>query len=198
MSYVLVSLLGDDATEANDAFARWFEASHPPARAFHAEHPDHDEVAAAVRATPLALVLGHDGGGSVRGAARGAAWTDPAQFARIFAGARVWVYACMTRGDNQADDLDSFGRRAHGAGGVAVFAGHARAIAAVPPFMSFPEPRTRIYEALARAFRAFLFGGETNAAALGRAALRGASSGRSTLLVAPWIKDDMASLRVLA
>jgi hypothetical protein len=136
VSYVLVSLLGDDATEANDAFARWFEQSHPPARAFHGEHPDHEDVAAAIRATPLALVLGHDGGGSIRGAARGAAWTDPAQFARIFAGARVWVYACLTRGENLEDDLDSFGRRAHGAG-VAVFAGHARAISAVPSGPSF-------------------------------------------------------------
>jgi hypothetical protein len=196
VSYVLVSLLGDAATEANDAFAQWFAALHPPSQAFHGEHPDHDVVAAAVRATPLALVLGHDGGGSVRGAAEGAAWADPEQFARIFAGARVWVYACLTRGERLEDDLESFGRRARGAG-VAVFAGHARPINAVLPFVSFPEPRTVVYQALARAFRAFLQG-ENNARALQRAALRGTSSGRPTVLIAPWIQRDMESLRVLA
>jgi hypothetical protein len=153
VSYVLVSLLGDDATEAIDAFARWFAGSHPPARAFHSEHPDHD------------------------------------------AGARVWVYACMTRAENLEDDLESFGRRVHD-GGVALFAGHARAISAAPPFLSFPEPRAKIYQALARAFRAFLQG-ENDAAALRRAALKGAVSGRSTVLVAPWIERDMESLRVL-
>jgi hypothetical protein len=196
VSYVLVSLLGDEATAANDVFAGWFEALHPPAATFHAEHPDHDAVAAAVRATPLALVFGHDGGGSVRGAALGPSWAEPAQFARIFAGARVWVYACKTRGEGLEDDLESFGRRARD-GGVAVFAGHATAITAVPPFTTFPEMRTRVYAALARAFRAFLRG-ENSAGELRRAALGGAESGRQTLLAAPGVKRDMQSLRVLA
>ncbi len=89
MTFVLVSLLGDDATAANDEFARWFEASHSPAAAFHGEHPDHEAVAAAVRVTPTALVLGHDGGGSLRGASSGSPWVNPTEFARIFAGARV-------------------------------------------------------------------------------------------------------------
>ncbi len=41
MSYVLVSRTADDATSANDGFARWFAESHPPSAAFHEGHPDH-------------------------------------------------------------------------------------------------------------------------------------------------------------
>jgi hypothetical protein len=196
VKYVLVSLLGDEATAANDEFARWFAENHPGVTAFHGEHPDHGAVAEAVAAAPLALVLGHDGGGSVRGRSDGPPWTDPTQFARIFAGARVWVYACKTRGESLEDDLDSFGKIARD-GGVSVFAGHATAITAVPPFTTFPTLRTNVYAALARAFRAFLQG-ENRADELRRAALKGAEGGRSTVLIASSVKQDMASLRVLA
>lgn len=196
MTYVLVSLLGDEATAANDDFARWFEHAHAPAAAFHGEHPDHEEVARAVQRTPIALVFGHDGDGSVRGAANGRPWADPAQFARIFAGARVWVYACETRGQKLDRDLDSFGNQAR-AGGVAVFAGHCTKITAVPPFTSMPDLRASVYQALARAFRAFIQG-VNNAGELQRAALRGAVRGRGTALSALPIERDMKSLRVLA
>lgn len=193
---MLVSLLGDAATAANDDFARWFAQSHVPARAFHGEHPDHDAVAAAVRTTPIALVFGHDGGGSLRGAASGPPWVDPDEFARIFSGARVWVYACDTRAQTLEDDLVSFGRQAR-CSGVGVFAGHCTAITAVPPFTSLPDLRISVRQALARAFRAFIQG-QNNADELRRAALKGAVGGRATVLSAGPIERDMASLRVLA
>ncbi len=195
MSYVLVSLLGDEATAANDLFARWFEASHRPSSAFHEEHPDHEAVAAAVRETRLALVFGHDGGGSLRGASGGPPWVDASEFARIFAGARVWVYACDTRARAQEDDILSFGRQAHSLG-VAVFAGHCTPITAVPPFTTLPGLRDAVYNALARAFRAFLQG-QNSAEELRRAALKGAVAGRGTVLAAQPIERDMMSLRVL-
>jgi hypothetical protein len=196
VTYVLVSLLGDEATAANDDFARWFEQTHTPAAGFHSEHPDHEEVARAVRGAPIAIVFGHDGDGSVRGASNGPPWADPAQFARMFAGARVWVYACQTRGQKLGDDLDSFGRQAR-AGGVAVFAGHCTSITAVPPFTSMPDLRASVYQALARAFRAFIQG-VNNAGELRRAALKGAVHGRGTVLSALPIEQAMMSLRVLA
>lgn len=195
MTYVLVSLLGDEATAANDEFTRWFEESHAPAATFHDPHPDHDAVTEAVRETPIALVFGHDGGGSLRGASSGAPWVDPVQFAQIFAGARVWVYACDTRAQTQEDDLDSFGRQAR-AGGVAVFAGHCTSITAVPPFTSLPGLRSSVYKALARAFRAFIQG-QNSPAELRRAALKGAVGGRGAVLSALPIERDLASLRVL-
>ncbi len=193
MRYVLVSLLGDEATAANDAFARWFAASHPPVAAFHSAHPPHADVAAALHETPIALVLGHDGGGSVRGAAKGAPWADPTAFAAMFSGARVWVYACDTRGRALEDDLVSFGQRGH-AGGVNVFAGHCSPITAVPGFPSLPFLRDAVYGSLARAFRAFILG-ENRAEELRRAALK--AGGRATALAAHPIERDMQSLRVL-
>lgn len=196
MKYVLVSLTGDDATAANDEFARWFAAAHPPVAAFHGEHPDLDEVATHVRETRLALVFGHDGGGSLRGAAKGAAWVDPPTFSRIFAGARVWVYACETRSRSLDEDLESFGKIAF-ANGVRVFAGHASPVSATPPFTSLPALKRSAHSALARGFRAFLQG-ENNAAALRRAVLGGAAVGRGAVLGALRIDQDIESLRVLA
>ncbi len=196
MSYVLVSLLGDDATAANDLFARWFEERHRPNAAFHHEHPNPEEVAAAIRETPVAIVLGHDGGGSVRGSSSGPPWMEPDGFARVFQGARVWVYACDTRARALEDDLASFGRQVFDAG-VSVFAGHCSPITAVPPFTSLPDLRDRVYAALARAFRAFL-SGENNATRLRQAALKGSVGGRATALTALPIERDMESLRVLA
>lgn len=196
MSYVLVSLLGDAATAANDDFARWFEESHPPSASFHAEHPSHDEVAAALRSTPCALVFGHDGGGSLRGSGTGAPWVDPQTFARIFAGARVWVYACSTRSKELDEDLVSFGRLAR-QGGVTVFAGHASPITAIPPFSSMPAMRGPVYQGLARGFRAFLQG-ENSAEALRHKVLAGAAIGRGVALAALQIERDIQALRVLA
>jgi hypothetical protein len=196
VTYVLVSLLGDEATAANDVFARWFEASHPPVGAFHEEHPDPNAVADAVRATPTALVFGHDGGGSLRGAKGGSPWVNAQEFAQLFAGSRVWVYACDTRAQALEDDLLSLGRQAR-SGGVTVFVGHCTAITAVPPYTSLPALRASVYHALARAFRCFIQG-QNNALELRRAALKGAAFGRATALTASPIERDMASLRVLA
>lgn len=195
MKYVLVSLTGDDATAANDDFARSFAESHPPIRAFHGESPAHEEVAAAVREAKTALVLGHDGGGSIRGASQGAPWIIPSEFAKVFYDARVWVYACDTRGPTQERDLESFGKIAF-EGGVRVFAGHASPITAVPPFALFPDLRKRTHEALARVFRAFIQG-EDNANTLRHIALAGTVGGRATAFSALPIKNDMAALRVL-
>ncbi len=195
MSYVLVSLIGDEATATNDEFARWFALNHPPARAFHGESPSHDDVAAAVRETKTALVLGHDGGGSLRGASTGPAWITPEQFAQVFQDARVWVYACDTRGPTLEQDLESFGRIAFERG-VYVFAGHASPITAVPPFTLFPDLRKRTHEALARVFRAFIHG-EDNANELRRIALAATVGGRAAVFSALPIKQDMDVLRVL-
>lgn len=195
MSYVLVSLLGDEATASNDEFARWFASSNPPTRAFHAEHPSHDEVALAVREAKNALILGHDGGGSLRGAAKGDAWIKPEQFGHVFQGARVWVWACDTRGATLEADLDSFGRAAF-EGGVQVFAGHASPIAAVPTYFGMPALHNLIYQSLDRAFRAFLQG-EDRADELRRIALAASVGGRATAFGALPIKKDMDALRVL-
>lgn len=194
MSYVLVSLLGDGATELTDAFAKMFAVRYPPAVAFHEQHPDHDEVAAAIHDTPAALVFGHDGGGSLRGASNGRRWTNPEEFAQIFQDARVWTFACDTRSPRLEEDLDSFGRLAS-ENGVVVFAGHCAPIPAVPAFHAFPELRNNVHNALDRVFRAFLEG-ENNAGELRRIALANSGRGRSLLRAANPIEEIMRSLRV--
>jgi hypothetical protein len=195
VSYVLVSLTGDEATAANDEFARWFAKEHPPLLAFHGESPLHEDVAAGVRETKTALVLAHDGGGSIRGASQGDAWITPQQFAHVFHDARVWVYACDTRGPTLEQDLESFGRIAFESG-VRVFAGHASPITAVMPFNLWPDFRTRTYQALARAFRAFIQG-ENSATVLQQIAKKGTVGGRATVVSALPIQRDFETLRVL-
>ncbi|MBK8255363.1 MAG: hypothetical protein IPK82_22230 [Polyangiaceae bacterium] len=195
MSYVLVSLTGDEATAANDLFAQWFAKTHPPHAAFHEEHPNHNAVADAVRQAGNALVFGHDGVGSVRGKSLGEPWVDPQTFGQIFSGSRVWVYACDTRSKNLEEDLTSFGRVASGAG-VQVFAGFAAPVTAVPPFSTLEALRTPIYQALARGFRAFI-SGENSAENLKKAVLRGAATGRGAVLAASQIERDIQTLRVL-
>jgi hypothetical protein len=195
VTYVLVSLCGDEATERNDEFARVFAASYPPVAAFHG-HPDHDKVAAAIRTTPNALVFGHDGGGTLRASSQGPKWADPEEFAMVFRDARVWVYACDTRAPKLEADLESFGRRAKD-DGVAVFAGHCAAITAVLQYAEFPSLRQSVHRALDRAFRAFL-GGENRSKKLQRIALRSSARGRRTALEARPIVQIMESLRVLS
>ena len=194
MRYVLVSLVGDSATQSNDQFARWFAERHVPVRAFHEEHPDHTSVQGAVEDAGTAIVMGHDGGGSLRARAAGPPWATAEDFATMFSGARVWAFACSTRSAQLEDDLDSFGRKVRG-GGVAVFAGHASDITAPPLFDSLPLLRDQTYGALARGFRKFLQG-SNSAKEIRNHALR--SSGRGTALVARSIEDTFQTLRILA
>jgi hypothetical protein len=123
MSYVLVSLVGDEATQEADKLATWFATRRRPVATFAESNPDHDSIRKAVAETPTALVFGHDGNGSLRATSNGPAWATPEQFARIFQDARVYTYACDTLGDHFEESHDSFGHLAK-RHGVRVFAGH--------------------------------------------------------------------------
>jgi hypothetical protein len=194
LNYALLSLVGDDATRMNDEFARWFKKDHPPACAFHDEHPSHDEVAAQVQAASAALVMSHDGNGTLRAVSRGRAWATGAEFGRMFSGKRVWVYACDTRSEHPDLDLASFGRAAR-AHGVAVFAGHVSPITAPPTYDGMVRGlREHTYRMLARAFRHFLLG-SNDADEIRLHARR--SRARSNLLGALGIEDALDSLVIL-
>jgi hypothetical protein len=129
MSYVLVSLAGDEATQAADRFAQWLARTPPlPHAAFHEPSPAHDDVARGVEQTGRAVVCSHDGVHdgvhSLRSEAAGAPWATAEQIARMFRGARLYAYACNTMGRDGKVDLDALGYEAHRQG-VAAFAGHA-------------------------------------------------------------------------
>lgn len=196
MTYVLVSLRGDKATQDADEFARWFADRRAPSAAFHEESPPHAEVREAASKTPNALVFAHDGGGSIRAVEGGPPWADAQTFASMFQGARVWVYACDTRSDVLEADLAMFGRLAQKAG-VRVLAGHCGRVKL--PFLlpGFPVIHEDLYQALHRAFVAFLEG-EDDVAALRGAALAGVPLGRTAAVVSPWLQQAMNTLRVLS
>jgi hypothetical protein len=150
-------------------------------------------VEVAVRTTRVAIVFGHDGGGSIRASRTGDPWADPQQFATIFADARVWVYACDTCPAALRAAVDSFGGQAC-ALGVRVFVGHCTDVAAPPDTPTWPSVREQARRALGRALRAFIRG-ENDVEELRYAALR--ARGRDAL-AAHFIEGAMSGLRVLS
>ncbi len=194
MTYVLVSLVGDKGTQDADRFARWFAERRRPATAFHEPSPAHASVKDAVLKTRAAIVFAHDGGGSVRAVRGGARWADAREFAAVFHGARVWVYACDTRSAELEADLTSFGRVAHGEG-VRVFAGHCSDVR-LPWLPTWHNTMEAMYQGLHRAFTAFLEG-EDDAQALRGAALGGVPRGTAAVFASPFVERAMQTLRVL-
>jgi hypothetical protein len=166
MSYVLVSLVGagDAATAASNAFALWYAERHEPSHSFHHASPGHDEIAAAVVALDprRGFVLGH-GGDTLRSGPGPdplnpfrvvVVWADAAQFAAMFAGARVYVFACSTVAE--AADVDSFGR-AVVARGVAAYAGHFKPVQA-PDVADVGLHDAQLRRAIERVVKMFLEG----------------------------------------
>jgi hypothetical protein len=167
VSYVLVSLVGvnDEATQTSDAFATWYAGQHAPGRHFSGEAPDHQAISEAVLAldAPRGFVLGH-GGENLRALpGRGPleflrppviVWAEAEQFAAIFRGARVYVFACSTLAE-AADDM-SFGREAVRLG-VASYAGHFKPIQA-PGIGDVGLHDKQLRRAIARVVKKFLDG----------------------------------------
>lgn len=122
MGYALICLVGDENTRSIERSARDFASQFPPHSDILTPHPSFESVARAVN-QGNALVTGHNGRGNLRTTSQGPAWADAQQFASIFQGARVYVYACNTLGEGGQESLSSFGHQAIQAG-VARFAGH--------------------------------------------------------------------------
>lgn len=122
MKYALVCLVDDANAQSIERSARSFAQANPPQGDILAPCPSHESVKQSVNGGN-ALVTGHNGGGNLRAASRGQPWANAAQFAGMFQGARVYVYACETLGSGGQESLASFGHEALLAG-VARFAGH--------------------------------------------------------------------------
>jgi hypothetical protein len=157
MSYVLVTLVGDEATQEANSLAQWFAARRKPVAIFADSSPSHSQIRAALSEVPVALVFGHDGNGSLRATNDGPAWATPEQFASIFKNSRVYTYACNTIGSHfNENSSDSFGHRAIRSG-VRVFAGHCVWATASLAGVSQVH-RDAIRKALADVFDSFLDG----------------------------------------
>jgi hypothetical protein len=122
VAYALICLVGDENTQSIERSAREFAKKFPPHGSILTPQPTSGEVKQTVN-RGNALVTGHNGRGNLRTTSQGSAWADAQQFAGMFQGARVYVYACNTLGEGGLESLSSFGHQAIQAG-VMRFAGH--------------------------------------------------------------------------
>ena len=161
MTYVLVSLVGDDVTQQADVFARQVGELRSPLRAFHEPSPAHEVVAAANDAVRKAVVVGHngchDGSPSLRAHAGGGQWADGEKLGEIFQHSRVYAYACETMGSRGEPDVEALGNLACRAG-VAAFAGHAVFVDIGWQQSLASAYRERVTEAVSQMIFAFLDG----------------------------------------
>jgi len=151
VTYVLISLPGDEASREADELAEWFATRRAPAARFRDEAPDHDAIRAAVVKSPVAILFGHDGDGAIRARSKGSAWADARRLGAMFKGARVYAFACNTMGGHSDDDLPALGHDAVKAG-VQLFVGHATAV----PAGTGHDPRGRYEMEVRRAIGAVL------------------------------------------
>lgn len=102
MKYVLVRLVGDEATQKASALGDLLSQCVEPAARWEGQHPPVDEVARAVREVGNLVVIGHDGPvnnrHSLRSHANGGVWLDGTQLGQRFPGARIYLWACEAAG----------------------------------------------------------------------------------------------------
>lgn len=132
MSYVLVSLVGDEATRELDILSQYIEQQRLPFAIFRDDNPSHEGVREEVdrlnsdSETASGVIFGHGGESSdslraYRDPRR--VWSTPEQFADVFQNSRVYVFGCQTVSRPDDASIDSFGEEAvrHC---VSVFVGH--------------------------------------------------------------------------
>ena len=95
MSYILVSLIGDEATEDSDGLSRQLESRVAPTKTFRGENPNHQDVR--VAADRDAVFFGHNGHGSLRAwADTSRIWATGKDLGQMCDGARLFLYACSS------------------------------------------------------------------------------------------------------
>jgi len=163
MSFVIVSLVGDEATQAADTFMQWLAVQRPPCCYVAARCPDREEVRKC--AATHAIVSGHNGGGSLRAEPAGEPWLDAPGLGKTFTGARLYAFACYTlSGERGVDDIQAIGYAAVESG-VSAFAGHAGWIDASWGERLEEPTLTEVRKAVAEVVWRFL-GGENDATKL--------------------------------
>ncbi|MCU0656512.1 MAG: hypothetical protein MUF64_15060 [Polyangiaceae bacterium] len=199
MNYALICLVGDENTQRIERSARAFAKRFPPQSDILSPQPSFDEVHRTVN-EGNALLTGHNGSGNLRTTSQGVAWANASQFASMFQGSRVYVYACNTLGEGGLESLSSFGQEAVQQG-VSCFAGHC---VVVPT----DNQSSQIDQVLHALWQAFLEG-ENDQESLQkvgwmafRAGQRHRSSGKNLLSKAPLLNKALSAalhgLRVLS
>jgi hypothetical protein len=198
MSYVIVSLPGDQATRDADSFAAWIADRWQPARFFREVSPEHEQVRQEVARYRRVVIFAHNGGGTFRASSGGSPWADAKEIGRICKDARVYAFACNTMGIHSDDLRSGLGMDAVKAG-VKIFAGHPTA---VPPSTD-DHPRGRfeqeVRKAIFHTIKLFL-DGESDEKKLRLAAERSFNiveqNFQNRFMAATAIRSAMASLRI--
>lgn len=130
MSYVLVHLLGDEASGHAVRLTDYLRTQRLPTSAFVGEHPPHHEIERSFAETPVLMTgvcIGHGGPAGI-GPTPERIWANASELGTLFGQRRLYAFACNTAGG-----LESLGARAIQAG-VLVFVGHDRVLEApLPP-----------------------------------------------------------------
>lgn len=119
MTYVLVHLVGDDASKAAGRLADYLCDARTPVHDARGESPAHAEIADALErggSSASGVCISHGGSRGI-GPAPDRVWATAEQLGEIYRARRIYVYGCETTGPN------SLATRAIAAG-VAVFVGH--------------------------------------------------------------------------
>lgn len=199
MSYLIVSLPGDEATMEADKLAQRVARKRTPRLYIAHPHPDHDEVRQVAADLQTILIFGHDGGGKLRATAGGLPWADAPQLASLFPGKRVYAFACNTVGEHSRGEVQGLGVEAVKQG-VRLFAGHPTPVPPGPEGEGSEKLQEAIRDAMCAALVAFVDGID-DAAKLRRCAARSLravdwrfhSSGGAPMA----IQNAMASLLVI-
>jgi len=169
LSYVLVSLVGDDATRESDHLSQHIEQHRTPFACFRNEDPSHESIKEAVNRlridfeTSSGVIFGHGGeSGESLKAYRDTSriWSTPEQFADMFRNSRVYVFACQTVGRPEVEGMESFGEEAIRCS-VSVYVGHYMDIASPTSSTGLSEAQVRqLNNAASAAILKFLDGCE--------------------------------------
>lgn len=158
MTYVLVSLVGDEATRDANALSLRLEERCPAASTYRDESPDVDRIEQSMAEVDAAVLFGHDGGGTLRAFSESERiWADALALGRIFGGARIYIYACdsfQPCGDSLAELAVNHG--------VRLVVGHDAPIGTPDPLQGYTQEQLAIVQDAALAMMVAFLGGETD------------------------------------
>ncbi len=115
MTYVLVSLVGDEATGESNALSKTLEELRSPSSVHRGESPNVDEVRQSMSGVESAVLFGHDKYGTLRAFSDPTrSWANGEQIGRMFHGARIYLFACssfLPEGESLAEKAVQHGVR---------------------------------------------------------------------------------------
>jgi hypothetical protein len=161
MTYVLVSLPGDEASQEADRLARHLEKKLPPLCSFHEENPDHEFVTKDMSETKKGVFFGHNGNNALKSRRDDEPWVDGARLGNLSKDSRIYVYACKALEDSGFSLGDEAVKH-----GAAVVAGHDAPISSPSSDSGFTKEQLSIFRDAAVAMIESFLSGDNDVNAL--------------------------------